>query len=324
MESVNAGAQGVALQLAQLRYEAHQIVSFELVDPDGRPLPSFTAGAHIDVLLPEARVRSYSLLNDPVETHRYVIAVQRDAAGKGGSIWMHDVPRVGSLMYARPPANDFPLAEAASTSFFLAGGIGITPVLAMVRRLCALGKPWHLVYAARSARHAAFVAELRRLAQAGHGRFDLWLDDERGRPLDIPGTLAEVDAEADVYCCGPKGMIDAFLDAASGRPEARVHYERFGAAGPAATQGGYAVVLARTGQRLSVPAGKTILDVLTENDVDVQYACSSGVCGTCRTIVIEGVPDHRDDYLTEEERQRNDCIMVCCSGSRSAELVLDL
>src|SRR5690606_1126941 len=130
-------------------------------------------------------------LNDPAETHRYVVAVQRELAGKGGSAWMHDVPRVGALLEVRPPVNDFPLAEQARTSFLLAGGIGITPILAMVRRLCALGSPWHLVYAARSARHAAFVGVLRELAQASGGRFELWLDDERGRPLDIAGTLAE-------------------------------------------------------------------------------------------------------------------------------------
>ncbi len=314
------------LRVRQLRLEAEQVMSFELVDPQGAALPPFTAGAHIDLHLPESRVRSYSLLNDPAETHRYVVAVQRDAAGKGGSAWLHDVPRPGAELSVRPPVNDFPLAEDATRSFLLAGGIGITPMLAMVHRLNALGSPWHLVYAARSRRHAAFVPELQALARAGQGQgqFELWLDDERGRPCDLSGSLASVDAQADVYCCGPRGMIDAFLDATRDRPAQRVHYERFGAAAPVATQGGYAVVLARSGQRLRVPAGKTLLDALTDSGVDVQYACSAGVCGTCRTGVLEGVPDHRDDYLTDAEKARNDCMMVCCSGARSAELVLDL
>lgn len=309
------------LRLRQIRLEAQDIVSFELVAVDGGPLPAFTAGAHIDFLLPGERVRSYSLTNDPAETHRYVVAVLRESEGRGGSAWLHDHPRVGDELLVRPPVNDFALAEDAGDTVLVAGGIGLTPLLAMARQLQRQGRPWHLHLAARSPKHIAFAEELRAL-DGDQGRVSFYIGgDDR---MDIARLIAGVPDGTHVYCCGPARMIDAFQAACAQRPPTHVHLERFAASSEAATAGGFEVVLQHSGRHIPVPAGKTILDALLDNGVQVQYACSAGVCGTCMTGVIEGEPDHRDDYLTEEERCENRHIMVCCSGSRSPTLVLDL
>lgn len=314
----------VKLRLRQIRLEAQDIVSLEFVAPDGGPLPAFTAGAHIDLMLPGERVRSYSLVNDPTETHRYVLAVLRESEGRGGSAWLHDHPRVGDELLARPPVNDFALVENAPTSVFIAGGIGVTPFLSMARQLQRLGRSWRLHHAVRSPRHAAFASDLQAL-DGGQGRVTLHLGDAGpDLRLDMSRLVAGAPPDAHLYCCGPARMIDAFLAACASRPADHVHIERFAASNEAATGGGFELVLHRSGRRIPVAPGKTILDTLLDNAVQVQYACSAGVCGTCLTGVIEGDPDHRDEYLTDEEKRENRSIMICCSGSRSHTLVLDL
>jgi vanillate O-demethylase ferredoxin subunit len=319
---LNAGT--IEVRLRQIRLEAERVASYEFVSVTGAPLPPFTAGAHIDLHLPNAMIRSYSLVNASSERDRYVVAVQHEADGQGGSAWMHTTPRVGDLFRIVPPANDFPLDEHAPTSVFIAGGIGVTPIVSMVRRLVALGRPWHLHYAARSEAEAPYAGELRALADAGQGELVFSFRDTRTRRLDIPGIVREAPSDAHLYCCGPGAMIDVFQNAAGERPPATVHCERFSASAAADTSGGFEVVLAKSGRRITIEAGKTILDTLLDHSVDVAYACSAGVCGTCITRVIEGVPEHRDDYLTDEEKHANASIMVCCSGSRSPTLVLDL
>ncbi|WP_234485006.1 PDR/VanB family oxidoreductase [Noviherbaspirillum pedocola] len=309
--------------MRQVRLEADGIVSYELVAAGGEALPAFSAGAHIDLHIPGGMVRSYSLVNDPAETHRYMVAVHRVPDGRGGSAWMHGVPRVGDDLRISAPKNDFPLAEDASLSILFAGGIGITPLLAMARRLSTLGRPWRLHYSARSPQHAAFLDELRVLTQHG-GELDLRFNSMGVPRLDLARLVKDAPADAHLYCCGPRSMIDDFLAASASRPQATVHYERFAAGTDAATAGGFDVVLQHSGLRLHVLPGKTILDTLLDNDISVQYSCSSGICGTCRTGVIEGGPDHRDDYLTDQEKRENRSIMICCSGSRSKTLVLDL
>ncbi len=311
------------LRLRQIRLEAKGIASYELVSALGHALPPFTAGAHIDLHLPEQMVRSYSLLNDPAETHRYVIAVQLDPQGRGGSAWMHQRPRVGDVLQASAPLNDFALLDTPAPTVLIAGGIGITPLMAMARQLQRRRRPWQLHYAARSARTAAFADELAVLAGDAQA-MRLYLGDSGDERMPLPSIVAAAPPDAHLYCCGPARMIDAFLDACAGRPATQVHTERFAAGNAAATEGGFEVVLQRSGRRFAVPAGKTILDTLLDHDVDVQYACSAGVCGTCRTGVVAGLPDHRDDYLSEDEKAGNDAIMVCCSGARSDTLVLDL
>jgi len=309
------------LLLRQIRWEAEDVASFELVAADGAPLPAFSAGAHIDLQLPQDRVRSYSLANDPAERHHYVIAVHRSPEGRGGSSWLHDVPRVGQSMQASAPSNQFGLDETAALSVFVAGGIGITPILAMLRRLQRLQRPWKLHYAARSPRHAAFVPEIEALAGDRGERFAPCFGSAR---LDIRQVVATTPADAHLYCCGPARMLDAFLAASSQRPAGNVHFERFGATRAAATEGGFEIVLKRSGRRIAVPAGRSMLGTLLDEGVAVQYACSSGICGTCRTAVMDGTPEHRDDYLSVDEKRRNDSVMLCCSGSRSPTLVLDL
>ncbi|TDV39171.1 vanillate O-demethylase ferredoxin subunit [Paraburkholderia caballeronis] len=312
----------VSVRLSRIRLEADGVASYEFRPVEAVELPAFAAGAHIDLLLPENRVRSYSLVNDPAERHRYVIAVQRDDHGRGGSRWMHAVPRVGDLFEIAPPANDFPLRDDARESVFVCGGIGITPVVSMIHRLNRLGGAWRLHYAARSPQRAAYLDELAR-ADGGRGRVSLHFESD-GNRLDLRSIVDAAASDAHLYCCGPRGMIDDFVAVCAQRPAEHVHYERFAAANESATAGGFDVLLHRCGRRIPVAAGKTILDALLDNGVDVQYACSSGVCGTCKTRVIDGTPDHRDDYLTDAERQANSAIMVCCSGSLSDTLVLDL
>jgi ferredoxin-NADP reductase len=313
------------LCLRQIRLEARGIASYEFVSADGRPLPPFTAGAHIDLHLPREMIRSYSLLNAPSDAARYVVAVQRDAQGRGGSSWMHAQPRVGDRLRASLPGNDFALAEEAAHSVFIAGGIGITPILSMLHRLEELGRRWQLHYAGRSPEETAFADTLRAMQGGrGHGEVEFCFGSSRAERLDIAAIVRNAPADAHLYCCGPSRMIDAFVEACAGRPAHTVHFERFAAGSAAATEGGYEVVLERSGQRLAVAPGKTILDTLLDHAIDVPYACSAGVCGTCRTRVIAGEPDHRDDYLDAQEKQSNEAIMICCSGSRSKTLVLDL
>ena len=311
------------LRLRQIRWEAEGIASYEFVSAQGLALPAFSAGSHIDLHLPRAMVRSYSLLNDPAETHRYVIAVQRDAQGRGGSAWMHQTPRVGDLLRAIAPSNDFPLADSAAPAILIAGGIGITPVVAMLRRLHRLKRPWQLHYAAKSPQQAAFVSDLSALTTEDE-QLSLHYSSEPTNRLDIVRIVHDAPPEAHLYCCGPPRMIEAFLGATKERPAAQVHLERFAASSVAATAGGYEVVLQRSGRRLAVAEGKTILDTLLDGGIDVQYSCSVGVCGTRQTKVLAGTPDHRDDYLSDDEKAGNETIMVCCSGSRSQTLVLDL
>lgn len=313
----------IDVRVVQSRLEAQGILSFELADAAGNGLPAFTAGAHVDVHLPGDRVRSYSLFGAVSGRDRYAIAVSRDAQGRGGSVWMHDVLRVGDRLQIAPPVNDFELDETADHSLLIAGGIGITPILAMAERLQALGRRWSLHYSARSDTTMAFVDRLRRL-QRPAGEVTLYQGTAPAQRPDLARLIASAPPGAHCYCCGPAGMIDDFIAACAGRPAHQVHYERFAASRPVAVSGGFDVLLHRSGRRLAVPPGSTILDVLTAHDVPVQYACSAGVCGTCRTPVLDGTPDHRDDYLTDDEKCRNDSIMICCSGSRSGTLVLDL
>lgn len=311
------------LRLRQIRWEAEGICSYELVPTGGPALPPFTAGAHIDLHLPQQMVRSYSLVNDPAETHRYVVAVQRDPQGRGGSLWMHGVARVGQVLQTTPPGNDFALADTVAPAVFIAGGIGITPILAMIKHLNRLRRPWQLHYAARSAAQAAFADEV--AALAGETRTaNLHFGSQGDERLNLRQIVTAAPPDAHLYCCGPARMIDAFTAFSAHLPPARVHVERFAASSEAATSGGFEVVLRRSGRKIPVMAGQTILDALLDHDVAVQYACSAGVCGTCQTRVVDGLPDHRDDYLSDDEKAGNKTIMVCCSGSRSRTLVLDL
>lgn len=309
-----------------MRLEARGVVSVELRRTDGEPLPPFTAGAHIDIELPDDLLRSYSLVNAPHETHRYVIAIHRAPVSRGGSNYIHDTLRVGHLVRIGAPRNDFALAESAPLSVLLAGGIGITPLWCMIQRLEALEKPWQLYYATRSRDDAAYRGELELLEARRPGRVHFHFDDEHAHAvLDLNGAVERTPSDAHLYCCGPAPMLRAFEEATRGRPRQQVHLEYFSnQVTHDATDNGFTVVLARSGKRVQVTPGVTILDALLEAKVDVSYSCREGVCGTCEVRVLSGHPDHRDLLLGDEEKTANQSIMICCSRSLDDELVLDL
>jgi ferredoxin-NADP reductase len=247
-----------------------------------------------------------------------VIAVQKDRASRGGSKWVHDNLRPGDVLAINGPRNNFALDETAEHSLFIAGGIGITPILSMTERLSSLGRAWQLIYCARTRAGAAFVDRLK-------GNVRLNFDEEPGgKMLDIAVEVRAAPADAHLYCCGPLPMLSAFEAATAELPRERVHVEYFTAKDAPAVSGGFKVVLAKSGRELVVPAGKTILEALLEASIDVPYSCMEGVCGTCETKVLQGMPDHRDLVLNEAERAANKSMMICCSGAKSDRLVLDL
>lgn len=309
----------VPVRLNAIRYGAAAINLYEFTTLDAAPLPGFTAGSHVDVHLPDGVVRQYSLCNRAGERHRYVIGVKRDLNSRGGSRYMHDQLRVGTVLQVGEPRNNFPLHEEAASSVFIAGGIGVTPIACMVDRLRQLGRPWRLHYSVRRREEAVFLEDL-----AGETLY-LHVDAEHGgAPLPVADIIGCAPSEAHLYCCGPAPMLDAFEAAAARRPAAQVHVERFAPALAAAVAGGFTVKLARSGRTLYVAPGDSILDTLRSGGVEVQASCEQGICGTCETRVLEGVPDHRDSLLSEDERNANNVMMICCSGSKQDILVLDL
>jgi tetrachlorobenzoquinone reductase len=313
------------VRVKRISYEAENINSYELVARRGGELVPFTAGSHIDLHLPNGMIRSYSLVNDQGERHRYVVAVNKDKDSRGGSQFVHDKLRAGDLITISHPRNNFALCEDAPHSVLIAGGIGITPLLSMVRRLEQLGRSWELFYATRSRLAAAFLDELGALRPNVHLNLHVDVDDERsGRVFDLAGIVAKAPAEAHLYCCGPMPMLEAFERATVGRAGDHVHVEYFQAREAPAIEGGFEVRLARSKRTIPVEAGKTILDALLDAGVTVNYACAEGVCGTCETRVLEGRPDHRDQFLSKDEQAANETVMICCSGSKSRTLVLDL
>lgn len=314
----------IEVRVKSVTWEAPSIMSWDLRPAAGGVLPPFEAGAHIDLHLGNGMIRSYSLVNPQGERHRYVIAVQKDRASRGGSRYVHERVHAGERLFITPPRNNFPLAEGAPHSLLIAGGIGITPILCMVQRLSALGCSWHLYYCSRTRADTAFLEQIATLASE-KGKVTLNFDHEPGgKMLDIPALLAAMPRDTHLYCCGPLPMLQAFEAAAKDWPAPQVHLEYFTAKEAPATAGGFTVVLSRAGKEVFVPEGKTILDALLEAGVDVPYSCTEGVCGTCETRVLDGVPDHRDLVLTNAEREASKTMMICCSGSKSARLVLDL
>jgi tetrachlorobenzoquinone reductase len=320
------------VEVRGIRREAETVRSFELWPLAGDSgesgeLPPFEPGAHLDVHVSADLVRQYSLTN-PHERHRYVIGVNRDPASRGGSMGMHDAVTVGTRLSVSMPRNHFPLNEAATHSVLIAGGIGITPLLAMVRRLCELGRRWDLYYCARTTSRAAFLRELRELADTHpNGALHCVFDGEPGtEPLDIRNVLATHGAQADFYCCGPTPLMEAFTAALANVPPEKVHLEYFKAPEISTPAEGHAftVKLARQQKSLVVAPDRSILDVLQEHGVSVMCSCREGVCGTCETAVLAGEPDHRDRVLSPEERAANHTMMICVSRCKGDALTLDI
>lgn len=307
------------MRLNAIRYAATGINLYEFTPLAGGTLPGFTAGAHVDLHLPNGQVRQYSLCNPEGETQRYVIGVKRDANGRGGSRWVHDELRAGAVVHLGAPRNNFELHDDAPHTVLVAGGIGITPIVCMVEKLRRFGRSWELHYSVRKRDEAAFVSVLR-----GDG-MHLHVDTEHGgAPLAVATIVAGAPTGSHLYCCGPGPMLDAFEAAAAGRPTDHVHVERFTAVMEAAASGGFTVKLARTGGSVYVTQGQSILDALRSKGIAIQASCEQGICGTCETRVLAGTPDHRDSLLSDDEKKANNVMMVCCSGSKEQILVLDL
>jgi ferredoxin-NADP reductase len=309
------------LRLSAIYFGAEGVNFYEFRDPDGAALPRFAAGAHLDIHLPTGIMRQYSLTNPQDETDRYLIGVKHDTASRGGSRYMHQDLRVGTMLKTSSPRNNFPLAEIAANSVFVAGGIGVTPIRCMIARLTQLGRPWELHYAVRQAREVLFRDEF---AAAG-GRVHLHVDEANpGVFLNIAAIERAAGAEAHFYCCGPLPMLKAFEAATAARPPDQVHVEYFTSDQPLAQEGGFTVRLAKSGREIPIGPGQTILDAVRDAGIAAPFSCGQGVCGACETRVLDGVPDHRDMILSPKEKVTNRTMMICCSGAKSATLVLDI
>ncbi|MFF8842190.1 PDR/VanB family oxidoreductase [Streptomyces sp. NPDC015127] len=314
-------ATGLELVVAARETEADDVVSLRLTAPDGAPLPRWQAGAHLDLRLPSGRVRQYSLCGAADDRYAYRIAVRRIAGGGGGSVEVHDTLRVGSRVTVKGPRNAFPFA-AEPAVLFLAGGIGITPVLPMVREAARLGLDWHLVHTGRTRASLPFAAELDALAALGGDRVEILPDDEYGAP-DGAKLLGRAPAGAAVYCCGPGPMLDSVRGAFDGSGASALHFERFTAA-PVRDGRPFELRLRRSGAVLPVPADRSALDVLLARDPATPYSCRQGFCGVCTQRVTTGTVDHRDGRLTEQERA-DGRIRVCVSRApEGSRLELDL
>ncbi|SIT46494.1 Vanillate O-demethylase oxidoreductase [Paraburkholderia ribeironis] len=316
----------LTVRVARRRIEAEDVVSFEFASLDGRELPAFDAGAHIDVHVPGGLVRQYSLCNSPADRLRYQIAVLRDGQSRGGSAGMHEALREGDEIRISAPRNQFPLAHGHVKHLLLAGGIGLTPLLCMAEHLCWAGAAFEMHYCARSRTRAAFLERIASSPWAGQVQYH-FDDGDAAQRLDLHALLAQPQPDAHLYVCGPQGFMNAVLDTARslGWPECQLHYEFFAAAQlDTGDDAAFEVRLARSGRIVSIPAQRTVTQALADAGVDVPVSCEQGICGTCVTRVIDGEPDHRDLYLSPEEQARNDQFLPCCSRAKSSMLVLDL
>jgi vanillate O-demethylase ferredoxin subunit len=316
-------AEKLTLLVRQIRLEATGVHSYELVDPAGAPLPAAPAGSHLDVHLPNGVIRQYSLCNDPAERMHYVIAVLRDDKGRGGSRAVHETMHVGEHVVVSAPRNNFPVAAEAGRHVLLAGGIGITPLKAMLHELAAADADFTLYYCAKSPAHAAFADEL-----AAHDERVVFHYDggDPSRGLDVATLLRDHVEGTHVYYCGPSGFMEACATASAHWPTTAVHSEHFkapvAAVAPSIEIGTFDVEIASTGARFTIPADRSIVDVLNDAGVAIETSCVSGLCGTCKTRYLAGDVDHQDFILSEDER--SDYLTTCVSRAVSPLLVLDL
>jgi vanillate O-demethylase ferredoxin subunit len=303
------------------------IVELELVPGGGQAWPPVEPGAHIDLFLSNGLVRQYSLCNEAGESDRYLVAVQRELAGRGGSAWIHEHLKAGDRVAIGGPRNHFVLLPARR-HLLIAGGIGITPIRAMARHLAGQGGDWKLHYVTRSPERTAYLQELRSAPFAARAQV-LHDGGDPARGLDLDQTIGRWDGATRLYCCGPTPLMDAVGATARrlGWAEDHLHFEHFKPVEHTAEAGGdrpFTVRLARSGRELLVPAGRTLLEVLEDAGCAVDCLCREGICGTCETRVLEGAPEHRDSVLSEAERAGGRAMMVCVSRARGEKLVLDL
>ena len=301
---------------------ATDIISLELRSTQDRPLPAYQAGAHLDVYIRSGLVRQYSLTGDPADTTKYRLGILLDPKSRGGSAAIHAQFQQGAKIRIGRPRNNFPLDLSAAHTILFAGGIGITPMLGMAYALQAAGASWEMHYCGRALERLAFLDELARFGDKVHLHIDTGPKDQR---LDINTVLARAAPDRQLYVCGPNGFMDFVLRAAQNNGWAQdcMHLERFGA--EVNTDGApFTVVAKKSGKTFDVHPGETIAQKLEENGVHVQVSCQSGVCGTCLTTVLEGMPDHRDLVQTDVEKAANARVTVCCSRSKTRKLVLDI
>ncbi len=315
--------QWLDLRIGACSVGAKNIRIYELVDPSRRDLPPFEAGAHIQVRV-GSEIRRYSLANNPVERHRYMIGVLRDSKSRGGSRRIHETWALGHKVTVSAPINHFPLSVTARRHLLIAGGIGIAPILAMARHLVGTAADFSLYYCAREALAAAFLPDL--LQVVPDSRLNLVFDGgDPKRGLDVAALLETFEPGRHVYVCGPSGLIQTVRSAAAHWAADHVHYEIFATGATSARDAAsFQVVLARSGGSYEVPADRSILSVLEENGHGPNALCREGYCGTCLVPVLCGTPDHRDSVLTDEEKAANDLMAICCSRAVGEKLVLDI
>ena len=303
---------------------AEGVVVLDLAHPENEELPRWEPGAHIDLILDDGLTRQYSLCGNPTDSGVWRVGVLLDPNSRGGSRYVHENLQEGTTVRVRGPRNHFALVDAPKYRF-IAGGIGITPIFAMLEEAQRAGSDWTLLYGGRTRASMAFADEL---AERYPDRVTLWPQDERGF-LDLAALLKDPADDTLVYCCGPEGLLSAVESQCAHWPAGALHIERFAAKAPTAEEAAEAldhfeVVCQRTGVSFEVTSDKSILEVLEEADVPIMASCYEGVCGTCEARVLEGTPDHRDSMLTEPEKAAGEVMLVCVSRSRTERLVLDL
>lgn len=316
---VQEGHPAHVLRVRTKEVVADGVVVLTLEHPDGRRLPDWAPGAHIDLTLPGGLTRQYSLCGDRWDAHTYRVAIRREANGSGGSAYIHDTLQVGAQVQIGGPRNNFAMAPAARY-LFVAGGIGITPIVPMIVQAEMLGAAWHLLYLGRSRSAMPFLDALAVHAE----RVTVCARDESAR-LDVIGHLGDLEAGTQVYACGPRPLLDDLAASTSHWAPGRLRIERFSAntVAPARTAP-FELHLARSRRTVTVRPERSVLDTLSDVGITVLSSCREGLCGTCETAVIAGEPDHRDSLLDDDERAVGDCMFVCVSRSRSDHLVIDL
>jgi ferredoxin-NADP reductase len=320
----------LTVRVASVSQVAEGVMSIELQPVTGDSLPEFSAGSHVDLHLPDAAVggliRQYSICSDPADVTRYELAVALEPASRGGSRYVHEQLKAGQVVEIGWPRNNFPLAEDAAHSILVAGGIGMTPLLAMARRLSALRRKWTLYLCARTPARAVFIQEAMCLP---YGQVVPVYDGIPGvASLDLQRVVAAAEPDTHFYCCGPKPLMEAFGRATAALQPSRVHTEWFAAPSTptvtAAGKGSFQVRLQKSGKVFRVSEDESLLDALTRCGISVASSCRDGICGTCEVRVLSGTPDHRDYVLSTEESAKGDRMFACVSRCRDEELVLDL
>ncbi|CAG9000609.1 MAG: Carnitine monooxygenase reductase subunit [Candidatus Celerinatantimonas neptuna] len=317
----------ISVMVRNVVREAKAVIRIVLGRSDDRPLPAFEAGAHIDVHLPNGLIRQYSLCRLQADARFYEIAVLKEPLSRGGSKQVHALNEGDKLMI-REPRNHFPLVSLNRKSLLIAGGIGVTPLLTMAQTLAGSGSDFEFHYSAKKPEEAAFYTALKNSSFADKMRFHFSQVSGSGR-MDIRRELAKHTAKTELYLCGPTGFIDAALSEARmlGWPDHKLHREFFSA--PVAenvmsANKAFTIKIASTGEELFVDADTSIVRVLEEHGVFIPVSCEEGVCGTCKTCVVDGIPEHRDVFLSDQEHREGKLIMVCCSRSKTKILTLDL